>query len=258
MRKEAIFNLLLMIVLSPLNDQILDPTRDLNVAISIHFGFITRKHPDFPLGIGDHRFRGLRWGIPIFFHDEVAAHGQFASLAHGEDFAAGMGGIHNFGRNVREEATDAVDAFFDRVVRGRHGGYGARFRHAVADGQFGQVEDPVQFSHQLGWDAGAGGDAGAEVFEAGVGYGAVLEELEFGEEHGWDAVEGGAFFLLHALEGGEGVEGFGWENDGGAVGGGGHVAEYAAEAVEEGRGTADDVVFCEEHPVADAFAVVQD
>ena len=55
-----------------------------------------------------------------------------------------------------------------------------------------------------------------------------------------------------------GGEGFGGEDDGRAVGGGGHVAEDATEAVEEWRGAADDVVGGEEHTVADAVAVVED
>jgi len=62
------------------------------------------------------------------------------------------------------------------------------------------------------------------VLEAFVRHGAVREEFELGEEHGRDAVEGRGFVFLHGFEGGEGVKGFGWEDDGGAVGGGRHVA----------------------------------
>lgn len=134
----------------------------------------------------------------------------------------------------------------------------------------------MQLAHQLGRDARAGGDAGAELGEAGGGHRAVGEQLELGEEHGGDAVDGGGGGGLDGAQGGGGVEGLAREDEGGGVGDGGHVAEDGAEAAvggvseeKEGRGrervvleerrwAADDVGRGEAHAVADAVAVVED
>jgi len=97
----------------------------------------------------------------------------------------------------------------------------------------------VKLPHQLGGDARARCDAGAELGEVLVGHGAGGEELEVGEEHGWDAVEGSAFLLLDGEERGLRVEGFAGEDDAGAVGGAGHVPQDAAETVEEWGRAAD-------------------
>lgn len=116
----------------------------------------------------------------------------------------------------------------------------------------------MQLPHHLGGDARAGCDASAELGEVLVGHGAGGEELEVGEEHGWDAIQRSAFLLLDGEQSGFGVEGLAGEDDAGAVGGGGHVAQDAAETVEEWRRAADDVVRCEEHARADGVAVVED
>lgn len=125
---------------------------------------------------------------------------------------------------MREETTHAIDAFFEGIVGGGHGGYGACFCHTIANGEFSEVEDLVEFAHQLCRDTGASCDSGTEMFEAGVGYGAVLEEFELCEKHGGDTIKGGAFLFLYTFERGIGLECFGWEDDGGAVGGCCHVA----------------------------------
>lgn len=116
-----------------------------------------------------------------------------------------------------EQFPDAVDALLHRFVGGGHGRYRAGFGHSVANRQLGEIEGFVQFSHQLGRDAGSGHDAGSEMLEppgVGLGYGAVLEQLELGDEHCGDSVEGGAFLFLNACEGGVWVEGFTGKDDG--------------------------------------------
>ncbi|RAL68422.1 hypothetical protein DID88_007153 [Monilinia fructigena] len=133
---------------------------------------------------------------------------------------------------MRQDPPDAIEAFVHRVSRSRHAGHGTRFRHAVTDGQAGEVQLVVQLLHQGFRDRGPGRDAGAEGREAGFGDGAAGEELKLGEEHGGDAVEGCGAVGLDALERGGGVEGGGREEDRAAVRGGRHVAEDGAEAVE--------------------------
>ncbi len=94
----------------------------------------------------------------------------------------------------------------------------------------------MKLPHQLSRDTRPRRDTGAEMLEARIRHRSILQEFELGDEHGRDAVQRGALLLLDALKSGAGIEGFGWEDDGGAVGGGRHVAQDAAEAVEEGRG----------------------
>jgi len=76
---------------------------------------------------------------------------------------------------------------------------------------------------------------------------AVGEQFQLGQEHGGHPVQGGGLFLLYGKKRGFGIEGFGGEEDGGAMRGGCHVTENAAEAVEEWWRTADDVCWCETH-----------
>lgn len=131
---------------------------------------------------------------------------------------------------MRHQPADGLDALHQRIIRRRHGRHRAGLRHAVANRQLGQVEDAVQLAHQLGGDGAAGGDAGAELVEAGRRHGARREQLELGQEHGGHAVQRRGAVLLDGAQRGFGVEGLGGEDDGGAVRGGGHVAEDAAEA----------------------------
>ena len=65
-------------------------------------------------------------------------------------------------------------------------------------------------------------------------------------------------FFLYGVECCARVEGFCGEDDGCAVGCCGHVAQDAAEAVEEWWWAADDVFGCETHSVSDLGAVVED
>lgn len=65
-------------------------------------------------------------------------------------------------------------------------------------------------------------------------------------------------FFLYGVERCAPVEGFRWEDDGCAMCCCGHVAQDAAEAVEEWRRAADDVLRGETHPVPDLGAVVED
>ena len=66
-----------------------------------------------------------------------------------------------------------------------------------------------------------------------------FQELELGDEHRGDAVNRGAGVGGDTFEGGAWIEGFGGEDDGGAVGCSGHVPEDTAETtvkVNERRG----------------------
>jgi hypothetical protein len=214
-------------------------------------------HPDLAAGVGEHGFAGSRLVAPVALHQVVAADGQLAAGVEGQDFGR-VGRVDDFGFDVWQRPADGVDTLVHGVVRRGHGGHRARLRHAVADGQLGEVEGAVQLAHELGGDAGAGGDAGSEVLETGGGDGAVFQQLELGLEHGGDAVESGAFLFLQAEERGMRVEGFGGEDDGGPVRDRCHVGEDRAEAVEERWRAADDVTLGEEEAVADAVAIVED
>lgn len=91
-----------------------------------------------------------------------------------------------------------------------------------------------------------------------MGDGAVGEEFEFRDKHGCYAVEGGGAFFLDREQGSGRVEGFGGEENSGTVRGSCHVAEDAAEAVEE-RGWAADYVSREQaHSGTDEVSVVED
>ena len=174
MRHQAILHFERMDVLAALDDEVFDPPCDLHVPLGIHLRLVARVHPYFALLVAQHRFRGPLRCAPVLFHDQVAMHRQLASRADGKDLAA-VQRVDDFGFYVREKSPYAVDAFLQRVVGRGHGGDGRRFGHSVAYGQFGQVEDFVQFAHQLCGDTASGGDAGAQVLEAFVGNGAVLE-----------------------------------------------------------------------------------
>lgn len=217
----------------------------------------TYVHPDLAARVGEHGFAGSRLVAPVALHQVVAADGQLAAGVEGQDFGR-VGRVDDFGFDVWQRPADGVDTLVQGVVRRGHGGHRARLRHAVADGQLGEVEGAVQLAHELGGDAGAGGDAGSEVLEAGGGDGAVFQQLELGLEHGGDAVESGASLFLQAEERGMRVEGFGGEDDGGPVRDRCHVGEDRAEAVEERWRAADDVTLGEEEAVADAVAIVED
>ena len=82
----------------------------------------------------------------------------------------------------------------------------------------------MELPHQLSGDGRTSSDASPEGREAGGGNDAVEEEFKFCEEHGRDAVEGSALLFLDSPQGCERVKGFSREDNGRAVGCGGHVA----------------------------------
>lgn len=89
-------------------------------------------------------------------------------------------------------------------------------------------------------------------------YRSAGQEFELGYEHGSNAVESCGGLFLNGEECCFRVEGLGGEEDSRPVGCSRHVAEDAAEAVEEGWWTADYVFGCELHAFADEITVVED
>lgn len=200
MCEQTILDLEWVDILAAADDEVFYPTSNADIAFVVDGGFIASVHPDFTVGIGQHHLSGLFRLTPVLLHDQVATYSQFASLANIQDISVVMR-VDDFGFDVRKKTANSVDAFFDWIVGCGHGGDGRGFSHAVAYGEFCQVEGFVKLAHQFRGDGGACGDSSAEVLEAFIRDSFVVDEFEFGEEHGRYAVEGGAFFFLDGLEG---------------------------------------------------------
>lgn len=165
----------------------------------------THVHPDLAVTVRDHYF-GRSLGIaPVFFHQEVAAHGELA-LGVDRDGLALVGWVDDLGFDVGHESADGAEAFVEGVVGGGHGGDGGCLGHAVADGQFGEVESVVQFLHELVRDGASSSDARPQILEAFVGHFAACDEAQFFEEHRGHTVECRTFLLLHGGQGRARVE----------------------------------------------------
>ena len=109
--------------------------------------------------------------------------------------------------------------------------------------------------HHLDRAGRARHDAGPE---AGQVVGLDAGDRQLGDEHRGDAVKARAALVLYRLERLHRVEGRGRDDHGRAVAGCGQVAHHHAEAVVEGDGNADPVLFGVMAQLADEEAVVED
>ena len=166
--------------------------------------------------------------------------------------------VDDFGFDVWEKTANGVDAFLYGIVCGGHGGDGGCLGHAVADGEFCEVEDFVQFAHEFCGDRAASRYTGAEVLEAFVGDGAVVDEFQLSEKHGGNTVESSGFLFLHSFQGGLRIEGFRGKDNSRAVCCSCHIAKDATKAMEERWRTDNDVLGSEEHAITDLVAIVED
>jgi len=151
MRKQTVLHFKRVDVLPAADDQVLDTARDADIAIVIHGGLITRVHPQLTLVVSSHHLGGLLRLAPVLLHHQVAAHRQLAPFPDAEN-SRGVDWVHDLGFHMWHQPPHGVDALVHGVICRRHARHWARLRHAVADGQLGQVERLVQLAHDLGRD----------------------------------------------------------------------------------------------------------
>ena len=151
--------------------------------------------------------RALRL-VPITLHHRIAPGAQLSLDAGGHDLA---GLVDDLAFHMGVDASDGGDAALQRIAVGGLERDRAGFRHAVGDGDVGEVHIRDALLHHLDRAGGARHDTGAECRE--------IEALEFrvlqhADEHGRHAVDRGAFFARDRLETRVRVEAFGWKHHG--------------------------------------------
>lgn len=99
-------------------------------------------HPDIPIFITEHNQIRLDGVAPVFLHQEISGHSEFTAGIDGQDIIM-VRGVNDLCLDMGHEAADSVDAFIEGVICRGHRRDGACLCHAIADGQFCEVEHLV-------------------------------------------------------------------------------------------------------------------
>lgn len=232
------------------DDDVFETSGNGAVAVMIENSFIARVQPQHPRRISHHGLIRLLRVVPIPGLQLVSCDAQ---LPPGTDRHNVAVAIHDLGMSVGHQGAHGRQPPAHRVVGEGVEARRRRLGQTVAAGELGHAEPLHQELHQIAWHGCSGDDAGAELVAVEVGRELGLEE---GIKHGGDAVDGRAGLLRDGLQSGRDVEDLCWIDNLPAVGDDGEEAEDEAEAVEQRRGAAQDVVGCESHPVADESRIV--
>jgi len=126
------------------------------------------------------------------------------------------------------------------VVGGGHGDAWRGLGLAVGYHHLSHVHESAHLLHELD---GTGRSGHYPRAQAGKVVLIKVGVLELGHKHGGNAMQSSALLLLHRGHHRDGIEVLGGKDHGGSVGHAGHIGEDHTEAVVEGDGNAEAVLF---------------
>ena len=252
MGEQELLDLAGVDVLPAADEHVLDPARDVDVAVGVHGRQVAGVHPP-----GDvDGFGGRVRLVPVAEHHRVAAGAELPG--HPARHRRPRLRIDDLDLDVRVHPAHGRHPALQRVAGPGLGGDRGGLGHAVADRHLGHAHPVDDVLHHLDRARRAGHHPGAQRAQVERGGRALLEHRQLGDEHRRHAQQRRAALLRDRGQGGARLEGGRRVDQAGAARGGAQVADHHAEGVEQRDRHADPVGLGVPAHLADDVGVVED